>query len=89
MYVHVHHVHIMTLTQAANINTICTAKPEVALAKCPEVEDVPQAVANKYGKTILLFSKCQISLNPSKHVEDTDISSLRKTHVYSTCFINT
>ena len=66
------------IMQAVNIDSICAAIPQVAAEKCPDMEDEAQAVANKYGKALLLFSKCHNSFNSSKYFENSDLSSLCK-----------
>ena len=43
----------MYTQQAANVDTICAAIPEIATERCPEMEDQAQAVANKFGRALL------------------------------------
>ena len=41
--------------QAVNVDAICAAITAVAVDRCPEMEDLAQAVAHKYGRALLLF----------------------------------
>ena len=43
----------MYTQQAANVDTICAAIPEIATERCPEMEYQAQAVANKFGRALL------------------------------------
>ena len=49
--------------------------PEIAAERCPDMEDQAQGVANKYGKALLLFSKCHNAYDSSRH---SDLSTLGK-----------
>ena len=42
------------------------------------METQAQEVVNKYGKALLLFSKCHNAFNSSNHFQDSDVSTLRK-----------
>ena len=48
------------------------------MEKCPEIEDQAQAVINKYGRALLLFSKCHNAFNSSKYFDPPSLSTLRK-----------
>ena len=65
-----------------NVDAICAAIPHIAVEKCPEIEDQAHGVAYKYGKALLLFSKCHNAFNSSRHFEDADLSTLRKLHIH-------
>ena len=68
----------MYTQQAVNVDTICAAIPKIAMERCPEMEDQAQAVANKFGRALLLFSKCHNSLNSSNAFDSSTLSALRK-----------
>ena len=72
---HILHTHSI---QAVNVDKICAAIPQVAIEKCPDMEDKAQSVANKYGRALVLFSRCHNSFNSSRHFDDSDLASLRK-----------
>ena len=71
------HIHIVWI-QAASIDKLCSAIPQLATEKCPELEDQAQAVMNKYGRALLLYSKCHNIFNSSMHFDNCDLSTLRK-----------
>ena len=60
------------------MDKICAAIPQIAEKRCSDIADQAQAVANKYGTALLLFSKCHNMLNSSNKFEDSDISALSK-----------
>lgn len=64
--------------QAVNVDTISASIPKVASERCPEMEDAADAVASKYGRVFLLFSKCHVKLNSQDHFTQSDIATLRK-----------
>ena len=64
--------------KAANIDTICRALTHTATQHCPDLEDMDQGVANKYGKAFLLYSKCQGEFNSSKLFTSEMLTSFRK-----------
>ena len=70
--------YIIMCMQAVNVDAICAAITAVAVDRCPEMEDLAQAVAHKCGRALLLFSKCHNAYNSSNSFQDSDISSLRK-----------
>ena len=65
-------------TQAANVDSLCAAIPQPAAEKCPDMEDEAQAMVNKYGRALLLFSKCHNAFNSGKYFDDPSLSALRK-----------
>ena len=58
----IHIRHQIYITQAVNVDKICAVLPKVASERCPDMEEQAQAVANKHGRALLLFSKCHNSL---------------------------
>ena len=72
---HVHTCSVLTSIQAVNVDAIYAAIPQIAVEKCPDMENQAQAVANKYGRALLLFSRCHNSFNSSKYFEDSDLST--------------
>ena len=60
------------------MDTICACLPKVASDRCPEMEDAAQAVANKYGRALLLYSKCHNVFNGQGYLCADDIVTLRK-----------
>ena len=68
---------ILNIVQAINVDKICAMLPQVASERCPDMEE--QAQANKYGRALLLFSKCHNTYNSSRHFDDAALSPLRKT----------
>ena len=75
MQVHIFlHLHI----QAVNVDALCAVIPAIAVDRCPEMEERAQAVANKHGRGLLLFSECHNKYNSSKLFEAADLSALRK-----------
>lgn len=68
----------MLHTQAPNIDKICACLPKVASDRCPQMEDAAQTVANKYGRALLLYSKCHNVFNGQGHLSQSNITTLRK-----------
>jgi hypothetical protein len=60
------------------VDKICAVLPKVASERCPDMEEQAQAVANKHGRALLLFSKCHNSFNSSLYFDDAALSNLRK-----------
>ena len=60
------------------MDKLCAAIPQVATERCPDMEEQTQEVANKYGKALLLFSRCHNAFDSSRNFNDGDISTLRK-----------
>ena len=52
--------------------------PEVVAQRCPEMEDMAQAVANKHGKALFLFSKRHQQFNSPERFTPDRLTSLRK-----------
>ena len=74
------------------MDAICVTLPRVAAEQCPDMEDMAQSVANKYGRALMLHSKCHEQFNSSNTFSDKTLVSLRKfriqkykKHVYYTC----
>ena len=65
-------------TQAPNVDTICACLPKVASDRCPNMEDAAQAVANKFGRALLLYSKCHNRFNGQGLLNEDDVVTLRK-----------
>ena len=74
---------IINIAQAINVDKICAVLPQVASERCPDMEEQTQAMANKYGRALLLFSKCHNTYNSSRHFDDAALSTLRKTYISS------
>ena len=55
---------------AVNVDTICATIRQVATDRCTEMEDMAQSVANKNGRVLLLFSKCDEKFNSQQKVTD-------------------
>ena len=49
---------------------------------CPEMEDLADTVAHKYGETFLLLSKCHNKFNSQGQFTSTDIGTLCKLKQY-------
>ena len=66
------------ISKAANVDAICATLPRVAAARCPDMDDIVESVANKYGRALLLYSKCHQAFNSSRTFRDEELTSLRK-----------
>ena len=51
--------------QWTDVDPICATLPRVAAERCPYMDDMAQAVANKYGRALMLYSKCHGQFNSS------------------------
>ena len=60
------------------MDAICATLPRVAAERCPDMDDMAQAVANKYGRALMLYSKCHGQFNSSNTLFAEALVSLRK-----------
>ena len=60
------------------MDAICATLPRVAAERCPDMEDMVQLVANKYGRALMLYSKCHELFNSSDRFSEEMLASLRK-----------
>ena len=60
------------------MDAICATLPRVAAERCPDMDDMAQAVANKYGRALMLYSKCHGQFNSSNTFSAEALVSLRK-----------
>ena len=60
------------------MDKICATIPKVVAERCPEMEEMAQAVASKHGKALLLFSKCHQQFNSQSMFTPEMLSSLGK-----------
>ena len=63
------------ISKAANVDATL---PRVAPARCSDMDDMAESVANKYGRVLLLYSKCHQEFNSSRIFSDEELTSLRK-----------
>lgn len=70
---------IMKTTDTVNVEKMCAVLPQVASERCPDMEEQAQAVAHKYGRAVLLFSKCHNAYNSSQYFDNSALSTLYKT----------
>ena len=66
---------ILGILQAINIDKISASIPQVA-RRCPQMEEYAQTVANKFGRALLLFSKCHNQFNSKKGLSEDDLDTL-------------
>ena len=50
----------------------------VAAKRCPDMEDMARLVDNKYGRALMLYSKCHELFNSSDRFSEEMLASLRK-----------
>ena len=59
------------------MDAIAATLPRVSAERCPDMDDMTQSVANKYGRALMLYSKCHEQFNRSKTFSDESLHSLR------------
>ena len=77
-YMHVQTQPHFNSFKPTNVDAICATLPRVATDRCPDMDDMAQAVANKYGRALMLYSKCHGQFNSSNTFSDEALASLRK-----------
>lgn len=83
LYMYTYYLHVQTQPfsnsfKPTNVDAICATLPRVATERCPDMDDMAQAVANKYGRALMLYSKCHGQFNSSNTFSDEALTSLRK-----------
>ena len=72
------YMYMYILKQAVNVDALCATIPEVVKERCPDMEDQAESVMSKFGRALLLFSKCHNGINSSHYFKDSELSALRK-----------
>ena len=81
--IHIPHVCHMYCTLHVGCQYISATLPRVAA--CPQLEDKAQTIANKYGRVLLLYSKCHGKFNCQERFSEDDCVTLRKFTHHSLC----